>query len=505
MARVKLRYDEQVEVDGMDEIRIHFIVKDLPEVCLRCGKPATELVELDFFNHDEGRMATVHAPLCKGHPLMGMTTIILVICFLLSLPVIAVAALLSYLLPSDFWVPLFFPLITILWIIGVGVKIVGAFADIDTEQIEANGVELKGVSPEFVAAYRKFRKARERHEDQAVFGISRTGLGEEGAALAAAPSPRQQRPPRLRLRKKRAYRDFFDLLQRPAFYAAMGAVVLVGMSCFGVATILHFSEKKPKWWGAPNRGGPNPTPPAKVWPAVEKFTPEMPNLPAPPPSPQPLPGVIAYWPLDLGIGQVVMNVGEPNRLGSLQGAEWLQGVRQGALWFNGQSAYVDLGDSPTLNFAAGQPFTVAGWVATKETAGTIVSFRNSEQAGADIDVQVSGGKLVGFVRADGSEFGVASVKGPVINDGKWHHFALSRHADGLIELFLDGQSQSQGRSPRSGGAITTNLRAIGSERYWVRVNWNQENPYLGGAVDEVCVFRRVLTPEELASLAGQRK
>ena len=59
---------------------------------------------------------------------------------------------------------------------------------------------------------------------------------------------------------------------------------------------------------------------------------------------------------------------------------------------------------------------------------------------------------------------------------------------------------------QSKGAITTDLRALGSERYWVkqgRKGGDGASAYLEGSIDEVCVFDRVLTTEEVRTIAGQ--
>jgi hypothetical protein len=75
-----------------------------------------------------------------------------------------------------------------------------------------------------------------------------------------------------------------------------------------------------------------------------------------------------------------------------------------------------------------------------------------------------------------------------------------------VELFLDGDSQGRATGRESAGAITTDLRALGSERYWVkqgRKGVDGAAAYLEGSIDEVCVFDRVLSAEEIQMLAGQ--
>lgn len=173
------------------------------------------------------------------------------------------------------------------------------------------------------------------------------------------------------------------------------------------------------------------------------------------------------------------------------------------LQFDGVGDYLDYGKSPALNFKVGAPFTFAGWVRTTRNNGPIVSQRNSKDGGADIDISVSDGGLHATVREGGGELGQpAAIHGGAVNDGTWRHFALTRDA-AAIELFLDGASQGKASGAQAGGAITTDMRALGSERYWAKEGFMpQDQRFFQGAVDEFCVFGRALSAAEIRELAG---
>jgi hypothetical protein len=220
-----------------------------------------------------------------------------------------------------------------------------------------------------------------------------------------------------------------------------------------------------------------------------------------PGSPAELAGLLAYWKLDEGKGTTAQDASANKMKATLHGGRWVAGANGTALQFEKDSEYLDYGNLPRLNFKAGAPFTFAGWVKTTAQRGAVVSQRNSKDGGAVIDITLDGGKLDGLVRADGKELGQhAQVTGRSIDDGKWHHFALTRDTGRTIELFIDGESQGKATGADAGGAITTDLRTLGSERYWVRVGF--PNPQFVGAVDEFCVFDRALTSEQIRKLAG---
>jgi hypothetical protein len=137
---------------------------------------------------------------------------------------------------------------------------------------------------------------------------------------------------------------------------------------------------------------------------------------------------------------------------------------------------------------------------------TLVLLAKHNEGGPVIDVEMKeSGALDALVREDAAEQGLpARLAGGLVNDRQWHHFALTRNAAGRVELFLDGVSQGQAAAANSGGSITTDLRDLGCERYWVMHRQSKFGlPYFAGAVDEFCVFKRNLSQAEIDHLAGK--
>jgi hypothetical protein len=221
------------------------------------------------------------------------------------------------------------------------------------------------------------------------------------------------------------------------------------------------------------------------------------------PSAGKLPGLIAYWPFNEGNGDKAGDASGNGNHGIIHGAKWIKGIRGKALWFDAQNVYFDYGAGPAFNFAPKSPFTITGWIQTAAAVGTIVSQRNSKDGGADIEISLNNGKLSTLVREDGGEFGQpAVVTGATVHDGVWHHFAFTRRPEGVIELFIDGQSQGKASSPQSAGAITTNLRSVAREQYWLTVRQGVGWAHWNGCIDELAIFNRALTQGEIRTLAG---
>jgi hypothetical protein len=283
----------------------------------------------------------------------------------------------------------------------------------------------------------------------------------------------------------------------------LGVVALCGLVW---VLIVALNARKPRVAQFPDQQpiaegpGPKPEHPAAEGPNARQ---QLPGQAAPEKlAPATLPGLIAYWPLNEGQGAITLD--EARKQPAVRhGGEWVQGIKGTALRFNGTSDYVDLGDDDRLNFGRGAPFTLAGWAATEAHRGAICAFRKARGFGV-IGVLVVKGNLHGWVRDDNSGFGGVQLTGGPIKDGKWHHFALTRQPDGTVELFLDARSQGKDVGKNTGGPITTNLRALASDRFVVAKGKNTP-AYFAGSINEVCLYDRVLTPGEIGVLAGKKE
>jgi hypothetical protein len=255
--------------------------------------------------------------------------------------------------------------------------------------------------------------------------------------------------------------------------------------------------------------GKQPPPDPSLTPPDQRGAPPWEPLPSAPLDADPLaaselPGLVGYWPLDEGMGTVIVDRTGKNPNAKLVGGWWVEGVRGKAVLFDGKQDYINLGTAAPLNVADGAAFSVALWVATREGEGGIFSQRSSESANPVLDLMVNGGNLVVYVRADGLEFGEIRLTSPAVNDGRWHHVAVTRNGAGLVSVYVDGKRSAQGSSGNTKGSITTNMRTLGVERYWATQGGNAPGrSYFSGAVDELSIFDRELTPGEIKRLAGR--
>lgn len=214
-------------------------------------------------------------------------------------------------------------------------------------------------------------------------------------------------------------------------------------------------------------------------------------------------GLVAHWSLNDNAGnnasENVSNL--KSELKNMDGDEWSDGKVDGGLRFDGVDDYIHVSDdlSPTLGGTA----TLSAWVQTTQT-GDAKSFYSpsiigNEQSGGTNDLRW------GYIDDQG-RIGMAlgnsdgAVSEDAINDGEWHHVAMTRDADtGEISVFVDGQLSGTAQG-QTGLFENSPLHDIGRTN-----DFNDSKPetaYYEGGLDDVRIYDRALSAEEIAQLAA---
>ena len=159
--------------------------------------------------------------------------------------------------------------------------------------------------------------------------------------------------------------------------------------------------------------------------------------PAPPADP--FPGMLAHWSFDKFEGdQVVVDETGRGNNGHFMAGRIAQGYKGNGYWSDGRDdQYIDVSKCKDLNFAEGAELTIAAWYKTRDVAGTILAFRNSQRK-TQLDLYVRDNHLLCIVGDDddpGPEHAFCWC--PERNDGDWHHAAFTRSGK-VVSLYLDG-------------------------------------------------------------------
>jgi hypothetical protein len=217
----------------------------------------------------------------------------------------------------------------------------------------------------------------------------------------------------------------------------------------------------------------------------------------PPPSPRELSGVVAYWSFEdedrVKEGrEAYQNVGS------------VQGVRGQAAVFRGPGSFINLNNSgDALNFGENQPFSCVGWVKTQTWDPKVYLVSLHGQNAVRLEVFLQNGsveaELNTFPGGDQRALGGA-LRGPAVNDGAWHHFALTRGEAGTVTLYVDGirTATDFGGGGMTSGPLTTSVRSLGCRR---TSPWNPPEGHLTGMLDEVAFYNRCLSAEDVGRLS----
>ena len=198
------------------------------------------------------------------------------------------------------------------------------------------------------------------------------------------------------------------------------------------------------------------------------------------------PDLIAYWSFNEGSGTVAVDRSENSYDGTLNGgATWTDGIYGGALQFNGSDAYVSTGQS-ILNGLGG--FTLAGWVSASNVdvysslfgQNDLIEFGFASENGGQLGVWMFGNGWL-WIGAD-YDFPYPS----------WHHLVLAGDASRVV-IYIDGQeaASDEGGMVSGSSGFTFDIGAF--------VFSESAQPFLG-EIDDVFVFSRALTQEEIKVL-----
>jgi RNA polymerase sigma-70 factor (ECF subfamily) len=214
-------------------------------------------------------------------------------------------------------------------------------------------------------------------------------------------------------------------------------------------------------------------------------------------------GLLGYWRLDDGFGSPVARDSSGNgndcQLRNLDPqADWTDGPLTGALNLNGRG-WLECTHYESLARLSNE-VTVAAWV-KKPTATHGMHTLISRQKGNDHDDAF----LLGFgndkLLFASSPWGML-LKYPFPVGDRWVHVAGTRAADGTARLFINGEEVTHGMSGHPEGSI-----GGGTNGMFVGAGLNvpdtrRPTEVLEASVDEVAVYKRALSSEEVAALAA---
>ena len=201
-------------------------------------------------------------------------------------------------------------------------------------------------------------------------------------------------------------------------------------------------------------------------------------------------GLVAHYTFDEGAGAVVGDSSGSGNNGTVMGSpQWIAGKVGGAMQFSGVDDYVDCGNDDSLKIQ--DAVTVACWIkvaAFSVTWETIVSM-------GDDSYRLARGPGDG----DSAHFGCNGPTGGNISGNSIITTDTWRHVVGVYDgahsiLYIDGFENTR--------VASTGQIDVSAHNLFIAENAQATGRLFGGAVDDVRIYNRPLSPEEVAGLAG---
>lgn len=194
-------------------------------------------------------------------------------------------------------------------------------------------------------------------------------------------------------------------------------------------------------------------------------------------------GMISYWKFDEGSGVTAGDSVGDNDGTLINGPVWTTGQVGGALSFDGINDYVDLG---SVNINIPGDFTITAWIKAIQSRSNyrVILSKGPKNTGHyEIYLNIGTGELK-FYSNDIGDIG----SGRIVDDNTWHHITVTYNGAN-IKFYVDGNLES---SPSASGSITSE-----NEIFYIGRQIIDSSMPFNGLIDEVAVFDRALTLEEI--------
>jgi Concanavalin A-like lectin/glucanases superfamily len=198
-------------------------------------------------------------------------------------------------------------------------------------------------------------------------------------------------------------------------------------------------------------------------------------------------GPLSNWKLDENTGSDTYDEMDAENDGTISGATWASGKSGNALTFDGTDDGVNFGD--VLDMGTNDR-SISLWFKTTTNDGTYrallskgYSTTNNQHA-----ISLLNGKIYCLMDVSGTDRVINT--GVTVNDGNWHHLAITIKRTDKMKLYLDGVEKTSVNISADSAVDAQDTRGF----YLGRSHSGQ---YFNGSIDEVKIFSGVISEQEI--------
>jgi len=210
-------------------------------------------------------------------------------------------------------------------------------------------------------------------------------------------------------------------------------------------------------------------------------------------------GLVLYMPFDEGKGDVTKDLSPNGFEGTITDPEWGEGKFGSALMFDSSERFVEIPFADPFDIKDG--ITMAAWVTANLPFSpewkVILNAKKSGQGPWGLQSR-SVGNLETFYDVGGVRVWTSSLS--AMEPDVFHHVAGTYDSEDGFKVYFDGVLEPNGAN---GGNIATRglLDTPPNEVITIGHNYNDANRYWDGAIDEVVIYNRALSEDEMSQLA----
>jgi hypothetical protein len=200
-------------------------------------------------------------------------------------------------------------------------------------------------------------------------------------------------------------------------------------------------------------------------------------------------GLVGYWPLDEGVGTRAEDMSANNNNGTLVGGPtWGAGRNGKAISFNGNGNYINLGSSSSINTSV---FTYSAWIYnTGANQGSVQQgiIGSSSNGGPEWRLEGGAPAVMGLLKQGVANIGTSNSNIPI---NTWTHVAVTYDSAGNYVFYKNGVLDGSG----------TSLQSFSFSNLQIGLGFpGGSGDYFNGTIDDVRVYKRVLTVTEISNL-----
>jgi hypothetical protein len=220
-------------------------------------------------------------------------------------------------------------------------------------------------------------------------------------------------------------------------------------------------------------------------------------------------GLVLHYSFDRDEDGKVTDGSAKENHGTVRGARFTpEGISGGAMVFDGADDYLDAGNSPSLQLTAN--FTLAAWICQEQTQthfGIITKSQgHPEQDRRGIEFMLNmGGGLCAYFWDASTRFFSGGVKNKIIRQQEWTHVVLQHDSalpDHQMRMFINGVPCEMG----FGYEAIPSIPVVRNVAEPVRIGCMRPGKeHFKGRMDDVMIFSRTLSADEIQTLYGIQK